>query len=292
MYLGVTAHHNVLRVMDYESAVKAQRAGTMRSKVASVYERSDGAIAFRLYQTDVVVWNPDNSVEIDNYGSQTTSGFAKRFLPCSIYLNYPTVRRNMIGGANTIQFHTHPDRPDLSWEDRYHVCQGSIVRFTEQDGAWLPDESTCYDIRLPVGMDRKKFREVAKRYHLKEFENWLSMAPIHLDIHHVEWDTHTCMAALEAREFRVAAEALPTILETSAFGLCDRTQPLPIHTLPGKYISMASLAKLKLAIQDHEGLRVDEVRRTWSVRDYNNGMKRVRELSNLGMAVHDLGPRT
>lgn len=32
--------------------------------------------------------------------------------------------------------------------------------------------------------------------------------------------------------------------------------------------------------------------RVWSVRDYNNGMKRVRELSNLGMALHDLGPRT
>ena len=290
MYLGVIAHHNVLRVMDYESAVKAQRAGTMRSKVASVYERSDGAIAFRLYLTDVVVWNPDNSVEIDNYGSQTTSGFAKHFLPQGIHLSYPTVRRNMSGGANTIQFHAHPDRPDLSWEDRYHVCQGSVVRFTEQGGAWLPDEDTCYDIRLPVGMDRKKFREVAKRYHLKEFENWLAMAPIHLDIHHVAWSTHSCMAALEAREFRIAAEALPTILETSAFGLCDRTQPLPIHTLPGRYISMASLAKLKLAIQDFEGLRVEEARRVWSVRDYNNGMKRVRELSNLGMAVHDLGP--
>lgn len=290
MYQGVTAHRNVPRVVDYESAVKAQRAGTMRSKVAGTHEYSDGAIAFRLYLTDVVVWNPDNSVEIDNYGSRTTSGFAKHFLPQGIHLSYPTVRRNMSGGANTIRFHAHPDRPDLSWEDRYHVCQGSVVRFTEQGGAWLPDEDTCYDIRLPVGMDRKKFREVAKRYHLKEFENWLAMAPIHLDIHHVAWSTHSCMAALEAREFRIAAEALPTILETSAFGLRDRTQPLPIHTLPGKYISMASLAKLKLAIQDFEGLRVEEARRVWSVRDYNNGMKRVRELSNLGMAVHDLGP--
>ena len=41
MYQGVTAHRNVPRVVDYESAVKAQRAGTMRSKVAGIHEYSD-----------------------------------------------------------------------------------------------------------------------------------------------------------------------------------------------------------------------------------------------------------
>lgn len=294
-YRGISAHHGVPRVKSYSDAQRAIDS-KMQSKVASIYERSDGAIAFRLYQTDVVVWFPDDSVEVDNYGTPTTSGFAKRFLPDGIHLHFPSNRNGVTGESNTISFRTYLDRPDLTWEDLFHVCQGWVVRFVPQDGVHRPDPDTCYNITLPMGVDRKALRDVAKKYHFREFESWLSVAPTHLEaagntVEHMGWELDICMNALEKRDFRTAAESLPPIKATNAFGI--EFKPLPIRMQRwGEYVSMTSFAKLKLAIWDFEGLIREETRKTWPESEFRRRMAKVHEMSRLGLDMRHLGPRT
>ena len=44
-------------------------------------ELSDGSIAFRLYNTDCVIWHPDNRLTIQGYASAITGGFISRLTP-------------------------------------------------------------------------------------------------------------------------------------------------------------------------------------------------------------------
>lgn len=285
MYMGVKNHHILPRVSSYEDAQRAldvwcskPRRGTQITQVLSF----GSSIAFRLYETDVVTWDEDNSVHIDNYGTTTTSSFAWQFLPAGICLNFPTTRRGHTGGANTIWFRT---------ADGPRICQGDVVRFTEQGGVWLPDEDTCYDISLPKGVERGKARELARTYHLAEFESWLSMAPMHLgDVEHAEWDLDECMDALEKRDWRQAAMHMPLIKESGAFGHKQRAKPLPIACERGHHISLGCLAKLKLAIWDDCGALEVDTARTWPVGEYDRRMKRVKEMKALGLSTHGMGP--
>lgn len=291
-YNGVSAHHNVPRVQSYDDAVRAQRAGDLRSKVANIWERMDGAIAFRLYETDVVAWYPDNTVEVDNYGTQTTSGFARRFLPDGIHLHHPSQRRGMEGGHKINSFRSHAVGEGLSWEDAYHVCQGDLVVFAEQGDLWVPKPETCNDITMPMGVDRKASREMAKVYHFAEFESWLTVAPITLgDVEHAEWDLDECLSALKRRDWRQAAMHLPLIKEPNGFGTAARMNPIPIATgIWQHHITMASVSKLKLAMWEDRGLLETETRKTWSRGEYDRRMARVREMDALGLDVRALGP--
>jgi hypothetical protein len=300
MYHGVKNHHILPNVTDYESAQRALAIWTSKSRrgrqIAQVHDRGEGRIAFQFWTTDVVTWCPDGSVEIDNYGSKTTTEFAENFLPDGIRLHYPSNRKGATGGSNIISFRTHLDRPDLTWEDLFHVCQGSVVRFVPQDGVHRPDPDTCYDITLPMGVDRKALRDVAKKYHFREFESWLSVAPTHLEaagntVEHMGWEPDICMDALEKRDFRAAAESLPPIKVTNAFGI--EFKPLPISMQRwGEYVSMTSFAKLKMAIWDFEGLIREETRKTWPESEFRRRMAKVHEMSKLGLGTRHLGPRT
>ena len=295
MYRGITAHHNVPRVKSYADAQRAIHT-KMQSKVASIYERSDGAIAFRLYQTDVVVSHSTEEVEVDNYGTRTTSGFAEHFLPIGIHLHYPSTRCGVTGGSNIISYCEHADGAALLWEDRYHICQGDAVRFQPHDNnLWKPDPDTCYDITLPMGVDRGKARDLAKRLHFKEFESWLSVAPLYLEaagdpVEHDEWDIDECMNALEKRDWRQAAMHLPLVKE-GAFGNGDRMRPLPIRTSRwDEHVTMTSFAKMKTAIWDWKNLLDVETRKTWARSEFDRRMAKVRELKTLGVSTHGLGP--
>lgn len=306
MFLGVRAHHDAKRVSSFETAKaaldRASRTPTGKARKEQLYgfhlglnrnhgvtwvrEKEDGAIAFRLYDTDVVTWLPDNSVEVDNFGTVTTSGFAHTFLPRGVHLHYPTERRGESGGHKTIGFHSGVDRM---------ICIGNVVRFVEQDGCWVADEATCDDIKLPVGLDRKKAADMAKHYNLRDFEIYLSMAPAHLQgenrIEHDCWDLGLCMEALEARDFRRAVECLPLVTEPSGFGTAERMKPLPIVTgSRSSHVTMGSFTKLKLTMWDEHGLLETEVRRTWERKAFDRGMTRIKQMAALGLTVYDLGP--
>lgn len=298
MFMGVTAHQSVKRVASYADAQavfekfsktptgkqrKEQTNGfhlSMSSNhgVTWVRERADQAIAFQLYDTDVVAWYPDNSVVVCNYGSVTTSRFASRFLPGGIWLNHPTTRHGVEGGHRTISFRS--EMVQSHWEHR--TCCGSHVRFvhdTKAD-AWLPDETTLDEMHFPV-LDQRAAREISREYSLRDFDMWLSMAPRHMQIEHDSWSLYDCATALKKRDFVLASMFLPLIEDTGAFG--NTIRPLPIHVSRyRRYVTMGSLARLRTALYDDEGAYTTVTHKHLPHSQFDKLMTKVRELDRLG----------
>lgn len=205
----------------------------------------DGGVAFRLYETDVVTYQGDGSVLIENYGTTSTTKFANTFAPNLLHLCYPVTTRGNEGGHKGICYHAASER---DWKTR-RVCTGDVVRFVpSENGAWLPDATTIDPIRVPDS-DRKATRAISMEHHLRDFELWLSMAPMHLDLEHDDWDLEACAAALKARDFSKAAVHLPLIEVPGGFGTASRMRPLNIAVRGRDFmITMGSLRKLKLAL--------------------------------------------
>jgi hypothetical protein len=246
---------------------------------AWVRELDDGAIALQLYGTDVVTWNTDNSVEIDNYGTKTTTEFAARYLPAGIRLGHTTSR----GGDNRILFgmETSPGVRET------HVCAGhGTVRFVHDGACWVPDTGTLADIILPTKTDRKRMRELSQEHNLKHFEAWMRVVPETVQdtdpIEHCGEDPHLCLEALREQRYRDAATLLPVVVRTNAFG--NTTKAIPIVTRRYDHvISMGSVQRLKQFLWHDEGAIVDEARKVWSAKTYNKHTAAVRKLSAIGM---------
>lgn len=291
-YNQVQSHHLLPPVSSYAgalAALEAYEATVRKHKVVTVYERThEGGIAFRLYQTDVVTWFPDDSFDIDNYGTITTSDFARRFLPDGIALNFPVNRSNgSTGGHSTIVYRTD----NTEYWGGAHICIGSTVHFMPAGDVWLPDETTCRPMRFPV-LDKAKTRELAKLYHLRDFEAWLPMGARHIEIEHQGWDVGHCALALKHRDFRTAAAYLPLIEPGAGFGAAKRVEACALPIVTGnwrKHVTMGSVAKLRLALYEDAGLFGDVVLRTLPADDYAKYMTRVRELVALG-ADDNWGP--
>lgn len=304
MYIGNDSHRNVPGCHDYASAqrtleVAREQAGRFGSEetgwplaahyksVTWVRQLPTGDIGFRLYDTQVVTWHPDNSVTIRNYGTKTTTEFADRFLPAGFRLGYETGR-----GGNVLIHHTAREGEDY-WTRR-DVCQGVAVRFRATGPTtWAPEQDDLEPMSFPV-IDRKVTRALAAQYHLKDFTNWLVMAPRHVEVHHNHWSLHTCMGALAQRDFRKAAEHLPVInKDGNAFGRTDFAE-LPIVMLSWRdCITMTSVDKLKLAIWHVAGAVSVETFTTMSVGELERRMVTVRKLRQLDISgSHSYGPRT
>ena len=281
-FKGVSNHG--LRTRSYADALLALKAASLTptgrqrqakpdgfplgghsKSVTWVRERSDGAIAFMLYSTDVVTWFPDNSVEINNWGSSTTSGFASRFLPDSIYLN--------VAGC-TIGYATKPDA--YAWDG--NICKGrhNVARFREHDGVFLPDEDTLEPMHFPE-LDLAAAREVTRSLPFKDFEMWLSMAPMHLELEHAGDDVEECLHALRERDFRTAATHLPLMSGKASYGR-DPT-PLKIRTPHWtEVVTLSSLTRLKLALWAQEGAFTTVTKRTLPRKEFDRRMRRVRDM--------------
>lgn len=303
-FMGITAHQGAKRVINFETAQQALEAASKtptgrnrapkeygfplggHSKSVTWVREEGGSIAFRLYETDVVTWHPDNSVDIENHGTVTTSGFASRFLPPTISLCYPSKN----GGHRGITYAT--ENGNQRWYSR-HVCWGYPVTFRQnEDDIWLPDLDTCDTVRFYGKVDARAARELYKGLNLRAFDNWLSMAPLHLQIEHDWFDLDECCEALRKRDFIRAAECLPLIEVPRGFGLADRMKPLPIATTRwDEKITMASLQRLKLALwEDRNLLDIDEVQ-TLSVADFDRRMQRIRQMRTLDVPTYDMGPQ-
>lgn len=302
MFMGVTAYSSVPSVDSYEKAeavlARCSRTPTGRKRApggmgefplgmtkrgsTSVRRLENGAIAFRLYETDVVTWNEDNSVNIQNFGTVTTTRFADHFLPDGIRLTHPSRE----GGHAMIHYKAAGDE---GW-DR-HVCKGGDVRMMRQGDGWAPDEETI-DEMIFLELDRTLARRLLAPLHLKDFAAWLSMAPNHM---HVDWqsfDSDACADALRERDFREAARLLPSIEIPRGFGLADRIKPRNIKTpYRDRVITMASIDRLKLALWEDWGALLHVKHKTLPVKQFDRYMRRIRQLSGMGVHTYGLGPR-
>lgn len=301
MFMGVTAHRNVQRVSSYEQAQAVlrdaaktpkgrQRAektygfalGGYSKSVKWVRKEVDESIVFRLYDTDVITWYPDDSFDVDNFGSVTTSGFASRFTPAGVGLRHEARG----GGDCGIYYCTgeteEPDKWGCHWLV-HHICFGSVVRFRPDGERWLPDLDTLGTIEFqePVpGMSRA----LGKMYPLRDFERFLSMAPLHLELTHEGFDVDECADALLKRDFRRAAVHLPLIAIGRGFGIADRIKPLNIATRwRDEVVTMSSLRKLRIALAAEEGWYEKKSYTTLPLARYEKLRAKQREMEKLGL---------
>ena len=307
MFTGVRSHQDAGRVDSYATAEAAlERAmltptGRRRTEkeygfhlgmssnhgVTWVRKDDDGTINFRLYDTDVVIWYPDNSFVVDNFGTVTTSGFARTFLPGGISLAHPVTIRGNTGGHRGIYYGV--DRGDSYWGTRM-VCFGGLPRFRQHGEDWLPDEDTLDTVKFPE-LDQRAARELSREYPFKDFEAWLSMAPLHMDLEHEGYDLDQCCEALKSRNFTNAAQSLPLITIPYGWGAADRIKPLPIRCSREGVITMGSLKKLRLAIYADERAFSTVKLTTIRASEFDRRIARTRELVALdAYRAHEYGP--
>ena len=246
--------------------------GGHHKSVTWVRELSDGSIAFKLYDTDVVTWHPDGSVSLDNFGTVTTTSFASRFLPRGIHLRHETRG----GGDNGITFNA----PD----GRTMICQGySTLR--PVDGGWWPDEEILPEFAL-VSLGKADLPELP----WGDFTTWLEVAPAHLDLRHEGFDLEGCVKALQARDFREATRKLPLITIPNGWGAADRIKPLPIGVANWeKAVTIGSLRKLRLALLEHHGALVRERVKVAPLAQYLKAKRLTREFEQMGIYIGSVG---
>ena len=300
MYLGVRNYHDVNAVNFYADAERAlDRAGRTKTgrarelgtygfplgayykSVTWVRKLSSGGIAFRLYNTDVVVWFPDNSIEIENFGTKSTTQFASKFLPAGIHLTHEVQKRDGTYGYNGIQY-TGPD--GQTW-----VCEGNGVRLNPTDETlryWQPEGN--FEFTLPVRTDVSP-RGLTKKYNLAEFERWLFTAPDHIDIEHEQPDLSVVLEALLAKDYERAAKHMPLVGEPKGFRAAP-SHAFNIYTGSSSLmVRKSSLARVEVAIYYDEHAIVDQQFKEVPLDVYRRSMILARQLEGTGLSGKSYG---
>lgn len=135
----------------------ARPLGKRNAKHKMVRKRGDGAIAFTLYNTDVVTYHPDGSAEIEPWAFVSTTAFAHRLLPDGVYPLFT----NALG--KLVEVHG----------DCYRIDSSVRLVRDEQTGGFLPSVATPtlpFDVYT---LDRLKAREALKKHRYADFRAWL-----------------------------------------------------------------------------------------------------------------------
>lgn len=299
MFMGIRSHHNVSRVDNYAKARKVFEAckltptgrqrkvtdngyplGLSRKSVTWVHE-FDGKIAFRLYDTDVVIWHPDNSFEVENYGTSTTTGFADRFTPRGIHLHHPSRE----GGHYMVSY---PTAPHQMWQDRAMV-QGDVIHFRPiGNDLWEPDLDTCDELRF-LQIDPVKARELRKLYNFTALESQAEMLTRHVEIEHERWDLDVCIDALAAGDMRKLVAHLPLIKDERRYGVYPTAWH--VRAYYGNVVGPASIQRLRLALLDHHEAIEDLTFKVITQAEFDKHMRLLRQLRKLNLAPWRVGPR-
>lgn len=164
-----------------------------------------------------------------------------------------------------------------------------MPRFRQHGEHWLPDEDTLDEIKFPEILDRKAQRGVSAKYHLRDFDNWLSMAPRHMRIEHDCWDVHDCADALLKRDFTLASMFLPLTTESKSYGTELKIIPI-ITSFRDQHVTASCISKLKLALWDLEGLIETVSFKTIACDEFDRRMQRVKAMKRPDLCGYDLGP--
>lgn len=113
---------------------------------------NDNSVAFRLYNTDVVTWHPDNSFTVKPYPSPTTDKFASALLPGRICARF----NSQLG---TI----------LQVNDQLYLCR-SATRVKRIDDTWTVVDGT-EPIVWPV-LNKAKARAALRDSRYNDFMLW------------------------------------------------------------------------------------------------------------------------
>jgi hypothetical protein len=165
---------------DYQSAqslwdrCQKHRKGTSHFDSRSLFDRyrdnsqiildTKGQISFRLYDTDVVVFDPDGTVILDPVATQSTRNFVHAILERGVYPLWTDRHAN------------NPDKLTQVGDQVYHTPGFAALRW---DTTGDSPEWTLVGGAEPMvrpGLDRSKSRQVLAQSGYHEFVAWLKAA--------------------------------------------------------------------------------------------------------------------
>lgn len=239
----------------------------------------DGSIAFRLYDTDCVVYHPDDSLTVHGYASVSTNDFIRALVPEGIS---HSCRHEWYNGRRGAAFdpilqlspltehwyssdYRYPDVRDRKvigpdWRSGMIInCDGPVrLNYNVKRAAWLPvDMDDLPPFSVPT-IDRKRSREVSREYHLPLLDKVLNAAvalvggPGYISQRTAGGvPMADIMDCLKDEKFAEAIALMPRGGGSRAFG----RKSAPSHALQPGF-----LRRLRDHIYDHEGVivRVDK----------------------------------
>lgn len=228
-------------------------------------ELPDGSIAYRLYNTDCVIWHPDNTVTVQGYASVSTTCFIDRLVPMNV--SHQIGRKDCDEPVLHLRgvYPTKAQRA-LSWEKsrtiwRTYWSSGVIIqcsrpvrlRYSRKSRMWLPVEPEDLTPFEMFRVDRAAARAASAKYHLSVLQQIISAA-IALAGKAVLPPSNTwapgsinvaILEALEDEQYQTAVALMPRGGGSTAFGRKE---------VPSNQLEPGFLQRLRTFIYDHEGV--------------------------------------
>jgi hypothetical protein len=150
--------------------------------------RIDDNIHFRLFDTDCVIWHPDNTVTVQGYPSMSTTDFIRHLSPAGVEHSYRTITYDgrvshredpvlHLAPMTTKQYASDPRYPDVTSSyvvpdrDRGEVIRcDRPVRLHYSAGRWRPVDPDRLEPFYVPRVDRKAARAVSKQYNLSTLQ--------------------------------------------------------------------------------------------------------------------------
>lgn len=148
-----------------------------KKKHMTIRKLNDESIALSLYNTDVVVYHPDDSITFTPHQSISTDVFARALTPNGISTHF----NDSLGYI--VRMKTGPSNHENPYASyRFYMFSG---RFTlkrigqnptfPNEYFWAIDERTTTQIPFKrYKVDRKRAKIASEKYNVKGFENWFN----------------------------------------------------------------------------------------------------------------------
>lgn len=223
---------------------------------------NDGSIAFRLFNTDCVIYHPDGHVTIEGYPSMSTSAFIGALAPRGIHHGF----RGRCDPWDPVIYL----RSEAAWRQddwRAYWREAQVIRcddpvrlhYSTDEMRWFPvDPDGLRSFKVPV-IDRRAAREVSRKYNLPTLEKVVHAAialtgepGYRSERTHGAAPMADIMDCLERADYMGAIRLMPRGGGSRSFG---RSYASDNQLTPG------FLQRLRNHIYEHEGV-VDIVERT------------------------------
>lgn len=139
-----------------------------RAKHKTIRKLNDGSIACRLYDTDLVIYRPDGSIQINPYDTRSSRLFVSAIAPCAW-------RLARIGSSLFYNLgHAGPAGAPVKYIQVVTGKDNTVTFTRDSDGVWRIDPSHLVDTTI-VKVNRKGTNAVMRRTRFSEFEAWALM---------------------------------------------------------------------------------------------------------------------
>lgn len=146
-------------------------------KHMTIRKLNDESIALSLYNTDVVIYHPDDTITLTPYSSISTDKFANHFTPQGINVHF----NDALGYVINLKVAPNSgDKPYGEWHMFRFSGALRLKKWIDPDSMlkehlWTIDERTTSQIPFKkYCIDRKRARQASEKYGLNTFTHWFN----------------------------------------------------------------------------------------------------------------------